>query len=416
MARTQQTWERSPSVGAFLGIANLCRVLDVETVREALRQADKTTRRYRDLPAEAVVYYVVAMGLYMHVNLREVLFCLVEGLRMIRGAEIRVASKSGISQARSRLGAEPIQQLYRRVVQPLASAQVAEAWYAGKRLVSLDGSTLDVPDEATNRQAFGGPTTFNKHSPFPQVRFVCLAEVATRVLFAGHMADYRTGEVTLAREVIQSLREDMLCLADRGFFGYALWRQALERGAELLWRTRADVVLPVHQRFDDGSYLSALTYKRRKGCPAIPVRVVEYCIENKGEKTSPLIRLVTSLLDPDVAPAQELAQLYHQRWAIETAFDELKTHLRGARLCLRSKTPELVRQEFYGLLLAHYTVRRLMYEAAQETALPPARLSFTHSLRVVRRKLPMASGFSPSATDALLSPGAPPPPGRTMRR
>jgi hypothetical protein len=397
MARTQSTWAASPGISAHLGIANICRTLDPAAVRAALEQSGKGTKRYRDLPAEAVVYFVIAMALYMHVNLREVLFCLIEGLRMVRGLDIKATGKSGISQARTRIGAEPLRRLYEQLVRPIATPATKGAWRFGKRLVSIDGSTLDIPDEVDNRKVFKGPTTYNDASPFPQLRFVCLAEIGTRVLFGAKMASYNIGEATLAHDVIKCLRPDMLCLADRGFFGRELWKAARKTGADLLWRARAGIYLPVEKVLPDGSYLSSISTdrsKRVKQTP-IPVRVVEYRVEGVERGEDSIYRLVTSLLDPVHAPAEELARLYQQRWEIETAFDELKTHLRGARICLRSKTPELVEQEFYGLMLAHFTVRGLMHEASLIADIDPDDLSFTHSLRVIRRKLPLVSVISP---------------------
>ncbi len=378
-------------------MANMCRTLDLGTVREALKQSDNGTRRHRDLPAEAVVYFVIAMALYMPINRREVLFCLMERLCMVRGLDVRVTGKSGISQARSRIGAEPLRRLYERHVHPIATLQTQGAWYCGRRLVSLDGSTLDIPDEADNRKRFREPSTVNDASPFPQVRFVCLAEIGTRVWFAARMAGYHRGEATLAHEVIPHLQPDMLCLADRGFFSRTLWKEARETGADLLWRVRADIRLPVEKVLPDGSYLSSIsTYrsKRARETP-IPVRVVEYQVDGVDGGEDPLYRMATSMLEPDQAPAGELARLYHQRGEIETAFDEWKTHRRGARMCLRSKTPELVEQEFYGLMPAHFTVRGLMLEASLKADIDPDNLSLTHSLRVIRRTLPLVASVPP---------------------
>lgn len=397
MARKENTWDRSPGVSACLGIANICRALSPTAVRDALEKSGKLSRRHRDLPAEAVVYFVVAMALYMHVNLREVLFSLTEGLRMVRGMVIKVTGKSGISQARTRLGAEPLRRLYEECVKPLATPVTRGAWFCGKRLVSIDGSTLDLTDEPENREVYGGPTTHNENCPFPQLRFVCLAENGTRVLFGGKMAKYRIGEVTLAHDVVQNLQADMLCMADRGFFSYALWKKAAATGADLLWRVRKDIRLPVESVLPDGSYLSRLSSwraKREREDP-ITVRVVEYRIEGVSGKKDSVYRIATTLLDAGQAPAEALAALYHDRWEIETAFDELKTHLRGNRLCLRSKKPALVEQEFYGLMLAHFTVRSLMHEAALKVDTDPDRLSFTHSLQVVRRKIPLVVAFPP---------------------
>ncbi len=382
---------------AHLGIANICHTLDLQAVQKVLEQSGKGTKRQRDLPAEAVVYFVISMALYMHVNLREVLFCLMDGLRMVRRMNIKVAGKSGISQARSRIGAEPLRRLYEEYVHPIATKKTKGAWYKGKRLVSLDGSTLDVPDEVANRTTFKGPTTFNGPCAFPQIRFVCLAEIGTRVLFSGKMSGYNTSEVALARDIVDRLFPEMLCIADRGFFSYGLWKQARETGADLLWRVRSDIILPVEDILPDGSYLSHLSsYRAKRGKePPISVRVVEYQLDNPQNSEDVVYRIATSLLDHIDAPSEDLARLYHERWEIETAFDELKTHLRCSRMCLRSKTPELIEQEFYGLLLAHFTVRGLMHEASCKAGIDPDVLFFTHSLRVIRRRLPLVPVFSP---------------------
>jgi hypothetical protein len=397
MARTQETWGKSSGIAGYIGIANLFRTLDAKAVRKALALSGKETKRQRDLPAEAVVYFVIAMALYMHVNLREVLFCLMEGLRMIRGLDVKIAGKSGISQARTRIGAEPLRHLYEEQVRPIATKSSKGAWYKRWRLISIDGSTLDIPDEVGNREIYGGPTTYNGPCAFPQIRFVCPAEIGTRVLFSGKMAGYGTSEIALAKEIIGNLKPDMLCIADRGFFSRGLWRQARETGADLLWRVRSDIKLPVMTELADGSYLSNLSSYRadRKKDAPIPVRVVEYSLKQNSGQENMVYRIATSILDPQEAPADDIARLYHERWEIETAFDELKTHLRGSRLCLRSKTPELVEQEFYGLLLAHFTVRGLMHEASRKADIDPDALSFTHSLRVIRRKRPLIPAFPP---------------------
>lgn len=402
MARTQQNFRLGVGIGERISIANICRSLDAGAIQKALDVTGKGSLRKRDFPAEVVVYYVIAMALFMHVNLREVLFCLMEGLRLVRGVELKVTGKSGISQARSRIGAEPLRYLYEHHVKPLANKKTKGAWYHGRRLVSLDGSSLDLADEKENRKAFGGPTTggpaiYSDRCPFPQIRFVCLAEIGTHVLFAARMGEYRASELVLARDVIPALEPGMLCLADRGFTGFPLWKQASSTGADLLWRTRVDISLPVDHVLPDGSYLSHLSSYRSKRSreAALPVRVIEFCIEGVEGGEESKYRLVTTLHDHKLHPAEELAQLYQQRWEIETAFDELKTHLRGARMCLRSKTPELVRQEFYGLLLAHFAVRGLMHEAAQKANVDPDDLSFTHSLRVLRRTLPLGPALSP---------------------
>src|SRR5437764_811867 len=209
---------------------------------------------------------------------------------------------------------------------------------------------------------------------------------------------FAEGETTLAHDVLPALRPGMLRLADRQFFGHALWREAAATGADLPWRVKRDLRLPREARLADGSYLSTIypgEKDRRHRTAGVRVRVVEYRLEGVAE-AEPLYRLVTTILDPAAAPATELAALYHERWELEGALAELKTRLRSARMVLRSKTPALVRQEFWGLLLAHFAVRGLMHEAALRADEDPDRLSFLHAVRVVRRKLPLFAALPPS--------------------
>jgi hypothetical protein len=374
-------------------------------VRAVLAESGKASLRERDLPAHVVMYYVIALALFMQASYREVLRCLLEGLQWLRDPAVpfKVAGKSGISQARTRLGWQAVRQLHDAVVRPIAGPATRGAWYRQWRLVSLDGSTLDVADEAANAAAFGRPGRGRGASAYPQIRFVSLVENGTHVLFASQMSGCATGEITLARDVLAGLRPGMLCLADRQFFGFALWQQACGTGADLLWRIKKNICLPCDQRLPDGSYLShiyACAGDRRRKTNGVLVRIIEYRLKGV-EGAEPLYRLVTTILDPDQAPARELAALYHERWEIETALDELKTHLRGARIVLRSKTPDLVRQEFYGLILAHFAVRGLMHEAALQADEDPDRLSFVHAVRVVRRKLAAFGAIPPSAEGSL---------------
>jgi hypothetical protein len=374
-------------------------------VREILAVTGKTSLRERDLPAHVLMYYVIALGLYMQCSYREVLRCLLEGLQWLTEplAGLKIAGKSGISQARTRLGVEPVRQLHDAVVTPIAVPTTKGAWYREWRLVSLDGSTLDVADETVNDAAFGRPGSSRGESAFPQIRFVSLVENGTHVLFGSQMAGYRTGETTLAKAVLAvSLQPGMLCLADRNFFGFELWGLARDTGADLLWRIKKNLRLACDERLPDGSYLSriyACDKDRRHKTNGVKVRVIDYRLDGVAD-AEPIYRLVTSLLDHEQAPATELAALYHERWEIETALGELKTHLRGARIVLRSKTPDLVRQEFYGLLMAHFAIRGLIHEAALKADEDPDRLSFLHAVRVVRRKLPAFTAISPTTAES----------------
>lgn len=285
---------------------------------------------------------------------------------------------------------------------PIAEQRTKGAWYRQWRLVSLEGSTLDVADTTENEKAFGGPGASRGASAFPKIRFVALLENGTHVLWAARLAQYTTEEITLARSVVPALREGMLCLADRFFPGCKLWQKARQTGAELLWRVRQNAPLEADRRLGDGSYLSriyASTSDRRNQRQAIVVRVIDYRLPDVPG-AEPVYRLITTILDPPHAPAKELAALYQERWEIETALEELKTHRRGAPIVLRSKTPELVRQEFYGLLMAHFAVRGLMHEAALRADEDPDRLSFLHSLRVVPRRLARLVAIPPSAEES----------------
>jgi len=260
-----------------------------------------------------------------------------------------------------------------------------------------------VADTVENEQAFGRPGASRGSSAYPKIRFVGLLESGTHVLWAARMDQYKTDEITLATSVVPALRKGMLCLADRFFPAYQLWWKAAQTGAELLWRVRKNARLDVHKRLADGSYLSRIyrsTSDRRKGRKALDVRVIEYRLKDVPG-AEPIYRLITTILDSKLAPARELAALYHERWEIETTLDELKTHLRGAQIVLRSKTPELVQQEFYGLLMAHFAIRGLMHEAALQADEDPDRLSFVHAVHVVQRRMPRYVATPPSAEESL---------------
>ncbi len=400
MARTVASLPAGSRITDYISLGVIAKFFPAAKVHEALTQTDRGSIRERDLPAHVVVYYVIALALYMHSSYREVLRCLLEGVQWLLdpSVAVKVAGKSGISQARSRLGPEPLKKLYESIVAPVAEKRTKGAWYRQWRLISLDGSTLDTADNVENEKAFGRPGASRGSSAFPKIRFVALLENGTHVLWAAQMGPYSTDEITLAQDVVPALKKGMLCLADRFFPGYQLWRAAANTGADLLWRTRQNARLEVDRRFPDGSYLSriyASTSDRRNERKGIVVRVIDYRLKDVQD-AEPIYRLITTILDPTQAPARDLAALYHERWEIETALDELKTHLRGARIVLRSKTPELVRQEFYGLLMAHFAVRGLMHQAALRADEDPDRLSFLHSVRVVQRKMARAAAIPPS--------------------
>src|SRR3954447_1669868 len=264
----------------FISLGVIARAVPPERVRQVLAETGRASERERDLPAQVMVYYAIALALYMGSSTREVLRCLVEGLRWLWGAEaVKVAGKSGISQARSRLGEAPRRRLYEEVVRPLATRASKGAWYRGWRLVSLDGSCLEVADTAANRSEFGVPGASRGASAFPHLRFVALVENGTHVLFGARLGPYARGETALAREVLAALCPGMLCLADRQFFGHALWRRAVDTGADLLWRVKHNLRLPREAVLADGSYLTTVypsDKDRRHRRAGGQVRVGEY--------------------------------------------------------------------------------------------------------------------------------------------
>jgi len=429
MARTMAELPTGPRITDYISLGVVAARFPVEQIKRILSETKKASVRQRELPAHVVVYYVIALALYMQSSYREVLRCLLEGVQWLAGPsrKVRVTGKSGISQARTRLGWEPMRDLYDAVVGPIAEPRTRGAWYRRWRLASVDGSTLDVADEPANLEAFGRPGVSRGRAAYPQIRFVSLVESGTHVLFGSRMGAYHTGEASLAPDVIACLQPEMLCLADRNFYSYKLWKQACATGADLLWRVKKNMRLVVEQRLDDGSYLTHVYPSERdwrRKTNGLQVRAIDYRLEGVAG-AEPVYRLITTILDPEQAPAAELAALYHERWEIETALDELKTHLRGRQIVLRSKTPDLVRQEFYGFLMAHFAVRGLMHEAALKADEDPDRLSYLHAVRVIRRKMTVSRAIPPSGVAQLpskrsrrdsrgaggLEPGADEPPG-----
>jgi len=404
MARVIAELPRGSRITDYISIGVIAKTIPIEKVNDVLGRTGKMSKRQRDLPAHVVVYYILALTLFMQVSCREVLRCLLEGIEWLSapGSLVKVTGKSGISQARTRLGSDPVKELHDTVVKPIAGKDSKGAWYRRWRLVTLDGSTMETADNQENEAAFGRPGASRGQSSYPQIRFASLVENGTHVLFGTQLGGCHTSEATLARKVIPHLESGMLCLADRYFFGFELWQEGRGTGADLLWRVRKNVSLPRLKPLPDGSYLSriyAYRQKQRSNAEGVDVRVIEYVLESSDSKE--IYRLVTTILDPQAAPAQELAALYCERWEIETALDELKTHLRGSRIQLRSKTPDLVRQEFYGLMMTHFAIRGLMHEAALKGDVDPDKLSFVHAVRVVRRKLANPVAFSPSAAESL---------------
>ncbi len=384
----------------LLNFESLTKFFPVKEIKRILKKTGRESQRVRDLPAHVMVYYVIAMTMFMGLPYRDVLRELLHGWGGLLGRKCRSKppAKGSICKARVRLGCEPLQQMHDQFVKPVAVPETKGAWYRRWRTVGIDGSTVDVADTDANESEFGRTESDRGKSAFPKLRFVSLLETGTRVLFGTKIGPYSTtSEKQLAREALAALEKGMLCLADRLYLGYDFLKLALGTKADILWRVSSVFKLKPEVVLSDGSYLSTI-YKsdadRKNEKNGIQVRVVEYRV--KGFRDS--YRLVTSILDPADAPACELAALYHERWEIEISLGELKTRLRGADIVLRSQKPDLVKQEFYAFLLSYFAIRGLMHEAALMSDEDPDRLSFTHTIRVLRRRLPSFAAFPPEAS------------------
>lgn len=401
---------RSDRLTERIGLGVLTRLVYRDLVDEVLAETGRTERRRRLLPARVVVYFVLAMTLFFDDAYEEVMRKLVDGLRFLRSwdDDWQVPTSSALCQARARLGAKPLQELYARVARPLAGPGTHGAWLAGLRVMAIDGVQLDVPDTADNEDEFGRGVSLGLDAPYPKVKVLGLGECGTHAVIDAHLGGVLVDERELARPLLNSLEPDMLLLADRGFYSRTFWDEAAATGAQLLWRVQSVLKLYVVTELADGSYLSVLLSDierqrirrhRARGLDTVPqgptVRVIEYDIANRDSQSGSPIRLITTILDPELASATELAAVYHQRWEFETSLAEIETRQRGSYRVLRSHSPDLVRQEIWALLLTHYAIRALIYEAADPDGLDPLRMSFIRTLRIVRRHITGQAGFSP---------------------
>jgi len=382
----------------LVSVGVLTRVFPPDLVDEVIAAEGRTEQRHRSLPARVMAYFAIGMGLYSEGSYEDVLSQLTDGLSWASGwaESFTPPSKSAIFQARARLGPKPLAALFTRVAKPIGTPGMAGVWLAGRRLVAIDGSCLDVADTPDNAEFFGRPgVSKGEKSAFPQARLVALAECGTHAMFDAVVGAYTSSEVALADELIGRLEPGMLLLADRGFYSFGLWRKAIGTGADLLWRVKTGL-RPEHIRtLEDDSWLAQVRPTvGDKTVEPITVRVIDYTVDD-GRDNPESYRLFTTIVDPAQASATELAAAYAERWEIELAFDELKTHQRGPRTVLRSKSPELVLQEIWGHLCCHYAIRTLMACAAQHSGHDPDRISFVAALRITRQSVAHRSAFSP---------------------
>jgi len=372
-------------------LAGLEHIISSETVRQALLNCGRVNGRACTLTHEVMLWVVLAMGVLTDLPIRQVF----KHARRLRVGEDTPA-RSSLCEARHRLGVEPVRQVFRRVVRPLATPETPGAFYRGFRLVGCDGTVMDAPDSEANAAAFHRATGSRGEGAFPQVRKVSLVEIGTHVEFAFAAGGWQDSENALAELLFDQVPADALLLEDRGFFSYSAWKKLLARKLQLLVRVKSHLVFKPLRRLSDGSYLAKIypsTKDRRNDQNGIVVRLIEYTLDDPqrvghGQRH----RLMTSLLDEQLYPAHELILLYHERWEEELTFDEQKTHQDPRRATkpanLRSETPQGVWQELYALSLGHFVMRALMFQAAQQVQVDVDRLSFTGCFQILQCRLP----------------------------
>lgn len=397
-----------------IGIGTLTRLVPRELVDEVVSSPGRKEQRENKLPARVVVYFIMAMALFYGDAYEEVMRKLTGGLQYLGTwrREWRMPGPSGLCQARQRLGPDVMRELYERVAGPCAMRSAKGAWLGGRRLMALDGFGAEAPDSEENAAYFGYHGKKERCS-FPYVQMAALAECGTHAIVAAAIGKKGEGEETLTERILSggAIEAGMIVTLDAGLYSYQNLKAVIDAGADALFRVGANVGLPVLEWLPDGSYLSYIadpdakrqnSYRLRKGLakitdlPGIRVRAVDYEIPDRGDGDE-LITLITNITDPGDVAAVEMAAAYHERWEAELVFDELKTHQRGSGVILRSRKPELVEQEIWGLLLTHYGIRYLMREAADQAELDPDRMSFIRALRVVRRQVSGQAAFPPSA-------------------
>lgn len=393
----------SPSIEAGQVFKAIESAIPPEIIHEVIAKSKRQTQRQRKLPAHLTVCLVIAFSFWSKAAMRDVLKNLVDGLSVqwTRLSQYwKVPSSGSISEARGRLGCEVMRRLFEQVARPLATPATPGAFLGGLRLMAVDGTLLDIPDSPANGRVFGYPgTRFGNHAAFPKVRLVLLIEAGTHLVTHALICPYRMGERRRALRLMRSVTSGMLVMWDRGLHSFAMVQATVNKGGHYLGRVPANVKFEVEQTLPDGSYLSWIYPDRKskkKGATRIQVRVIDYTLEPSDSPTSaPSYRLITSLLDPQPFPSLVLAEHYHQRWEVENTIDEVKTHLLGRKIPIRSLKPREVVQEVYGLLLGHWVVRSLMVQAAQLEDISPLRLSFTGTLQVLRRAIPKLQAATP---------------------
>lgn len=395
MPRSSMSGPKQLSLLDHLSLGAVMNTYTQAEIEEVLNEVGSNSVRRRLIPAFVVFYLVVMQAMYNDVSVKENLRIILEGLRRRFGSEkVKIAVGSAITKGKQRLGKKPFEVMFEKFVKPAGTKEHEGCFYKGLRIVAVDSSTLSVQNTKENREHFGVHSNQFGEIGYPYIKFVSLVECGTRIIFAARTGQVHTSENELFEHLIGMLDKGLILLADRLYYNFAQWKKCDDSGAKLLWRVYKTLGLKPVKELEDGSYMARIKpsarHSRRSGCDRrgeMLVRVIEYQIEYADGSLGENVRLITNLFNHSKTPACELACLYAQRWNIETGFDELKNHLKASGKVLRSQLPELVEQEFYGLLLAYYVVRKVMADAALLGGIPPTELSFVHTVRVIKRRL-----------------------------
>lgn len=374
----------------------LARTFPVELVDRVIDQFWIREQRVRQLPVRLVFYLVLTLCLFPQESYRSATKILMQAFGGA-GSARPVPTAAAIGNARVRLGADAVETIVRRVIQPVASPDTQGAWYRGWRLVAFDGTTFTLPDTPENDAQFGRPGSGrgDGKGAYPQAQAACLIELGTHAVFDGRLEPYRVSENKLIEEMFASLCPGMLALADRGVYSFRRWTRAAATGADLLWRVSSNLILRPVEMLADGSYIAEITPPVKSGMEPVRVRVIEYKLPDVADGKDELYRLVTTILDPERAPAKELAAVYHERWDVEGFFKQIKSVQLKADRIFRSKSPDGVRQEFWAHLGVHYATMCIVVDAAHQSHVDPDRISHKNTVRIIRSRIWIPGSFPP---------------------
>jgi hypothetical protein len=393
MRYTIREFESEGKFSQALKLEAFTSVLPESLIRAVLAETGRHTQRERKLNLVITVWVVIGLYLFARCSVKRVLLKLSQGTRLLWGdGEYRLAGDGAVSYRRDQVGVRPLAQLCQQVCQPLASRQTLGAFYAGLRLVGLDGTVDAVADTPANVLVFGRAKSGHGVSAYPQLRGVHLVECGTHALIGSTFWPYAVGERRGAFRLLPRIQSDWLVMWDAGFHDFDLWRAVSGRGAQILAPVPSYLKPEWVQALPDGSawaYIRPSEPARRKAGERLLVRVINYTLTDPAlPGCGKVRRLLTTLLEPERYPLLELVELYHTRWEFELTVDEIETHQRLTDAPLRGLHPKRVLQEAYGLVVAHYLIRQHMHAAAVASGLAPTQLSFVQAIEIIRQAIP----------------------------